>query len=167
MMTAPPELIPLPDTATYERAALVGDPPRILVVDDDKGFRERLRDFLLDDGFDVVGEAPDGVEAVTAAGRLRPDVIVMDMRMPRMGGLEATRRIKNAIPETQVVILSAYEDRALKRGAEELGVYGYLIKGCPPSLLVDTLRFAWSFKKGSVHARVHPFEPSGGLESSP
>ena len=79
----------------------------------------------------------------------------------------ATRLVRHRAPETQVVILSAYEDRALKRGAEELGVYGYLIKGCPPSLLVDTLRFAWSFKKGSVHARVHPFEPSGGLESSP
>ena len=139
---------------------LVADPPRILVVDDDQGFREMLRDFLLDDGFDVVGEAPDGVEAVTAAERLRPEVVVMDMRMPRMDGLEATRRIRAASPTTQVVILSAYEDQALKRGAQELGVYSYLIKGCPPSTLVETLRSAWSFRLTLQQTSLRPLDPA-------
>ena len=74
MMAPPAEVIPLPDAVPHDPVSvrdpavpLVADPPRILVVDDDQGFREMLRDFLLDDGFDVVGEAPDGVEAVTAA----------------------------------------------------------------------------------------------------
>jgi DNA-binding NarL/FixJ family response regulator len=116
------------------------------VVDDDQGFREMLRDFLADDGFNVIGEAPDGMEAFSLAERLHPDVVLMDLRMPKMDGLEATRRIKAALPITQVIMLSAYEDPALKRGAEEVGVYCYLIKGCPPAMLIDMLRFAWSFK---------------------
>src|SRR5690349_21738746 len=65
--------------------------PRVLVVDDDQGFREMLRDFLADDGFDVIGEAPDGAQACTLAQELQPDVVLMDVRMPRMDGLEASR----------------------------------------------------------------------------
>jgi len=123
-------------------------PPRVLVVDDDQGFREMLRDFLVDDGFDVVGEAGDGEEAVALTEQLLPEVVLMDLRMPRMDGIEATRVIKAARPTTQVIILSAYEDPGLKRGAEEVGVYCYLIKGCPPSIIRDMLRFARDFKTG-------------------
>jgi DNA-binding NarL/FixJ family response regulator len=124
------------------------EPPRVLVVDDDEGFREVLRDFLLDDGFDVIGEARDGAEAVAATQRLRPDVILMDFRMPNLDGLQATRAIKEVVPEVQVIILSAYDDPGLKRGADEVGVYCYLIKGCPPSIVRDTLRFACQYKRG-------------------
>jgi DNA-binding NarL/FixJ family response regulator len=170
MMAPPAEILPLPDMSSPARfedpeVPTLADPPRILVVDDDQGFREMLRDFLLDDGFDVAGEAPDGVEAVTAAERLQPEVVVMDMRMPRMDGLEATRLIRAALPTTQVVILSAYEDQALKRGADQLGAYAYLIKGCPPSTLVDTLRAACSFNRKLEHAWVLPLDPSNGSQS--
>jgi len=117
-------------------------------VDDDQGFREMLRDFLLDDGFDVVGEARDGADALAATERLRPDVILMDFRMPNLDGIQATRAIKEVVPEVQVIILSAYDDPGLKRAADEVGVYCYLIKGCPPSIVRDTLRFACQYKRG-------------------
>jgi DNA-binding NarL/FixJ family response regulator len=147
MIASLTQVVPVPEALPYEeRTARGQDPPRILVVDDDQGFREMLRDFLADDGFDVIGEAPDGAEAFSLAERLHPDVVLMDLRMPKMDGLEATRRIKAVLPITQVIMLSAYEDPALKRGAEEVGVYCYLIKGCPPAILIDMLRFAWSFK---------------------
>jgi len=140
------QIIPGPGTSGSGSAVTTVDAPRVLVVDDDQGFREMLRDFLADDGFEVIGEAPDGAQACNLAVELHPDVVLMDLRMPRMDGLEASRRIKSALPITQIIILSAYEDAALKRGAEEVGVYCYLIKGCPPSVLVDMLRFAGSFK---------------------
>jgi DNA-binding NarL/FixJ family response regulator len=135
-------------------------PPRVLVVDDDQGFREMLRDFLIDDGFEVVGEAGDGEEAVTLTEQLLPEVVLMDLRMPRMDGIEATRVIKAARPTIQVIILSAYEDPGLKRGAEEVGVYCYLIKGCPPSIIRDMLRFARDFKSGLDDQTVRPSTPA-------
>jgi NarL family two-component system response regulator LiaR len=135
-------------------------PPRVLVVDDDQGFREMLRDFLIDDGFDVVGEASDGEEAVTLTEQLLPEVVLMDLRMPRMDGIEATRVIKAARPTIQVIILSAYEDPGLKRGAEEVGVYCYLIKGCPPSIIRDMLRFARDFKTGLDDQAGRPSTPA-------
>jgi DNA-binding NarL/FixJ family response regulator len=135
-------------------------PPRVLVVDDDQGFREMLRDFLIDDGFEVVGEAGDGEEAVSLTEQLLPEVVLMDLRMPRMDGIEATRVIKAARPTIQVIILSAYEDPGLKRGAEEVGVYCYLIKGCPPSIIRDMLRFARDFKTGLDDQTVRPPSPA-------
>jgi DNA-binding NarL/FixJ family response regulator len=90
----------------------------------------------------VVGEAGDGGEGVDLAIRLHRDVVLMDLRMPVMGGLEATKRIKESLPSTQVVILTAYEDPALKDGAREVDVCAYLVKGCPPSLVSDVTRMA-------------------------
>jgi DNA-binding NarL/FixJ family response regulator len=128
----------------------------LAVVDDDQGFREMLRGMLFDEGFRVLGEAADGVEAVAMAERLRPDVILMDLRMPRMDGIEATRLIKARLPETQVVFLSAYDDPGLRGGAEEAGAYCYLIKGCPPSIIYDVVRFAWGYKLGLEGQPVVP-----------
>jgi DNA-binding NarL/FixJ family response regulator len=116
--------------------------PRVLLVEDDRSLREALRDMLVDEGVEVVGEAGDGGEGVDLAIRLHPDVVLMDLRMPVMCGLEATKRIKESLPSTQVVILTAYEDPALKDGAREVDVYAYLVKGCPPSLVSDVTRMA-------------------------
>jgi DNA-binding NarL/FixJ family response regulator len=121
--------------------------PRVLLVEDDRGLREALRDLLQDIEFDVVGEAGNGEEGVRMTLALDPDVVLMDLRMPVMGGMEAARQIKEERPDVQVVILTAYDDPALKEGAEGSGVYAYLVKGCPPREVSDTTLDAWRTKR--------------------
>jgi len=106
--------------------------PRVLVVDDHHMLREALVELLDQAGFDVAGEAADGADAVALAKQLAPDVVLMDLRMPVMGGLDATRLIRDACPATQVVLLTAFESPALQRQAEEAGCFAYLVKGGPP-----------------------------------
>jgi CheY-like chemotaxis protein len=116
-------------------------PGRILVADDEAFFAEALAAMLHEEGFVVVGVVSDGARAVEAARALRPDVVLMDMKMPVMDGIEAARRIVTERPLTQVLMLSAYEDTALREAAAT-GVYCYLVKGCRPELLIDMVRKA-------------------------
>ena len=109
--------------------------PRLLVVDDHHLLRAALVDLLVQAGFEVVGEAADGADAVALAKELAPDVVLMDLRMPVLGGLDATRLIKDACPDIQVVLLTAFESPALEQQAEEAGCFAYLVKGCPPGTL--------------------------------
>lgn len=124
------------------RRSVTGDPPiRILVVDDHALFREGLVSLLAGQGeFQVAGEAANGREALSKARELMPDVILMDISMPEMDGLEATRRIKQEIPYVRIVILSASDEdqnlfEALKGGAQ-----GYLLKKIEPRALFTALR---------------------------
>ena len=109
--------------------------PRLLVVDDHDMLREALVELLLQAGFDVVGEAADGADAVALAKQLEPEVVLMDLRMPVLGGLDATRLIKDARPATQVVLLTAFDSPALQQQAEDAGCFAYLVKGGPPGTL--------------------------------
>jgi DNA-binding NarL/FixJ family response regulator len=109
--------------------------PRLLVVDDHDMLREALVELLVHAGFEVVGEAADGADAVALAKQLEPEVVLMDLRMPVLGGLDATRLIKDARPATQVVLLTAFESPALQQQAEEAGCFAYLVKGGPPGTL--------------------------------
>jgi DNA-binding NarL/FixJ family response regulator len=109
--------------------------PRLLVVDDHEMLREALVELLVQAGFEVVGEAADGADAVALAKQLEPDVVLMDLRMPVLGGLDATRLIKDARPATQVVLLTAFDSPALQQQAEEAGCFAYLVKGGPPGTL--------------------------------
>jgi DNA-binding NarL/FixJ family response regulator len=113
--------------------------PRLLVVDDHHMLREALVELLDQAGFDVAGEAADGADAVALAKQLAPDVVLMDLRMPVMGGLDATRLIRDACPATQVVLLTAFESPDLQRQAEEAGCFAYLVKGGPPGTLRTVL----------------------------
>ena len=115
--------------------------PRVLVVDDHHMLREALVELLDQAGFDVAGEAADGADAVALAKQLAPDV-VMDLRMPVMGGLDATRLIRDACPATQVVLLTAFESPAVQQQAEETGCFAYLVKGGPPGTLRTVLHEA-------------------------
>jgi CheY-like chemotaxis protein len=133
-----------------------------MVADDDSGFRAEVCGFLVDTGFQVT-EAADGSEAVAIAGELDPDVVIMDLRMPRMDGIEATRRIKQVAPSVQVVMLTAYDDPTLKQEAAEAGAYCYLIKGSPPQMVLDVVRFAWGYKLG---LEGDPVIPGQNLEGS-
>jgi DNA-binding NarL/FixJ family response regulator len=116
--------------------------PRLLVADDHDMLREALVDLLGQAGFDVVAEAADGADAVALAKQLKPDVVLMDLRMPVLGGLDATRMIREALPATQVVLLTAFEGPALEQQAEEAGCFAYLVKGVAPGALRLTLHQA-------------------------
>src|SRR5712691_1511524 len=116
--------------------------PRVLVADDEESLLQALCSLLDEIGFMVVGSASNGQEAVEQAIALCPEVVLMDMRMPILDGIEATRLIKRHDPSVQVVMLSAYEDMGLRHGAESAGAYCYLVKGCSPSLIGDVLQAA-------------------------
>jgi DNA-binding NarL/FixJ family response regulator len=103
--------------------------PRVLLADDHDRLREALRDLLVETGFAVVGESADGADAVAMARALEPDVVVIDLRMPVLNGLDATRLIKEARPATQVVVLSAFDSPELERQALAAGAFAHLDKG--------------------------------------
>jgi DNA-binding NarL/FixJ family response regulator len=121
-----------------------GSAPRVLLVDDNRGFRNELRLLLEDCGIEVVAEGENGQEAIELAGRSGNVVVLMDLRMPVMDGLQAARALRDRAPALPVIILSAYEDPALKSEAETANAYAYLVKGCSGGLVLDTIEQAWA-----------------------
>ncbi|HET9672507.1 MAG TPA: response regulator transcription factor [Actinomycetota bacterium] len=117
---------------------------RALIVDDHPVTREGLRTALtmFDDAVEVIGEASSGEEAVEVARDLSPDVVFMDVRMPGMDGIEATRRIRDASPDTRVILITIDESRGAISDAIQAGVSGYLLKDASPESLIDAARNA-------------------------
>ena len=116
-------------------------PVRILLADDHSMVREGTRQLLEQvPGFTVVGEAGRGDEAVERTVELRPDVVVLDLRMPGVNGIEATRQIAARAPETKVLIVSAYNDEDYVVEALRAGATGYLLKTAPARELVNAVR---------------------------
>ena len=110
---------------------------RVLIADDDEMMRAGLRTALSsDDTIDVVAEAADGREAVRLAGALQPDVVLMDVRMPGMDGIAATREIAAALPLSRVLILTTFEDDDYVFGALRAGASGFLLKRIRPEQLI-------------------------------
>lgn len=116
---------------------------RVLLVDDHRLLRAGLESLLTSvSDISVVATASDGSEAVQAASTTAPDVILMDLSMPRMGGVEATRRIVAANPDAVVVALTAFSDRELVLDAIDAGAVGYLLKDSEPGELLSGVRAA-------------------------
>ena len=114
---------------------------RVLVVDDDKLMRAGLRAvFSSDEGIEVVGEAGDGRAAIDSAKRLSPDVILMDVRMPEMDGITATREVLQIAPDSRVVIVTTFEEDDYVFGALAAGASGFLLKRTGPEELIDAIK---------------------------
>ena len=113
---------------------------RVLLADDHTLLREGLRRSLEDAGVEIVGEAADGEQAVKLAGDHRPDVVLMDVSMPRMGGVDATRAIRTEYPEVEVLILTMHADASVVNDAVRAGAAGYLVKDCTTDDIVAMLQ---------------------------
>lgn len=131
---------------------------RLMLVDDQSLFREALRTLLaLQPDFEIAAEAENGERAVALAPIHRPDVILMDLRMPVMNGVEATRRVRAAVPAARVVVLTTFEEDEEIFEALSAGAVGYLLKACSAEKLCGSVRAAaqgTSVLEPSVAARL-------------
>ena len=131
---------------------------RLLLVDDQALFREGLRTLLsLHEDLQVVGEAGNGLEALAAADALHPDVVLMDLRMPVLDGVAATRRLLAAHPASRVIVVTTFDDDELVFDGLRAGAVGYLLKDVSSDKLVEAIRAAArgeSFLQPSIAAKV-------------
>lgn len=116
-------------------------PIRLLIADDQPIIRRGLALMLgAEDGIEVVGQAGDGVQALELAHALSPDVVVMDLRMPRLGGVAATRRLASELPRVRVVVLTTFDDDELVLEAVRAGAQAYLLKDAEEAEVLETVR---------------------------
>ena len=133
-------------------------PIRVLIADDHDMVRTGLRLLLeTEDDIEVVGEAKDGFEALEMTKQLHPDVAVLDVAMPRAGGLEVIGLLQKALSEVKIVILSMYSKESFAHEALQAGAYAYVLKGAPSDDLLEAIRRAYRnqyFFSDEVHSKV-------------
>ncbi len=128
-----------------------------MIADDHGAVRQGLRSLLeLHDDIEVVGEATNGLEAVDLTSRSRPDVVLMDLAMPEMDGIEATRRIRAASPGTEVIVLTSFSEDERVFSAIEAGALSYLLKNVSPGDLIKAIQ--------TVHRGDQPGKPCATSE---
>jgi DNA-binding NarL/FixJ family response regulator len=138
----------------------------VLLADDHMIVREGFRKMLeMEDDIEVVGEAQEGRQAVALAKKLHPDVVLMDIAMPQLNGLEATRQVLKALPGTRIVILSAHSDDAYVKNATESGAVGFLLKQTSAHVVCEAIRQVQQGKKyfcsiiSRRQDRIHSLRP--------
>jgi two-component system response regulator NreC len=133
---------------------------KVLICDDHSLFREGVKTIVSgSDCMEVVGEAADGIEAVALAGKLHPDVVLMDISMPVLRGFDAIRRIKQLRPEARVLMLTIYDDEDLVARCLEAGACGYLVKDAPPAQLLYAIQAA---ARGELYISPRVLKPVVG-----
>jgi two-component system invasion response regulator UvrY len=117
---------------------------RTLIVDDNANFRQQVKEFLaFESDIEVIGEAANGQEAILRARELKPDLVLMDVRMPGINGIDATRQLKDEMPELKVIIVTVFDLQQYKEAAMASGANGYIAKGSVIEELVPTIRDAF------------------------
>jgi two-component system, response regulator PdtaR len=116
---------------------------KLVVVDDDPITRMDIKEILLQAGYEVIGEGKNGEEAIDLVYRFKPDIVIMDIKMPKMDGIKATRVIRN-FKQSAVILLTAYSQRELVNDAKEAGVTGYLVKPVSEEDLIPAIEIAKS-----------------------
>lgn len=135
---------------------------RILIAEDHGVLRAGLRALLNNElDMQVVGEAEDGIQAVSLAERLDPDVVIMDISMPGQDGLDATQQILESQPDQRVLLLTVHEDSGLMREALDVGAAGYILKRAVESELIDAIR---AVQRGELY--IHPAMTRALLDES-
>lgn len=129
---------------------------RMLIVDDDASFRQRVKEILASEpDIEVIGDAADGQEAILRARELKPDLVLMDVRMPGMNGVDATRQLKAEMPELKVIILTIFDLQEYREAAMVSGASGYVIKKSLIEDLVPAIRSAFEFRAPGFHGTYH------------
>jgi len=129
---------------------------RILIADDHRLFREGLRALLSSNEFEVLAEAPDGREAIRLARRLQPDIVLIDITMPGLNGVDATREVLRVSPKSQVIVLTMHKDDAYLAAALRAGARGYVLKSQGGAELVKAIR---EVERGEVHLAPGSIRP--------
>jgi DNA-binding NarL/FixJ family response regulator len=127
--------------------------PTVLLAEDQTMLREALVEMLTQGGFSVLGSASDGAELLELAEKVEADLVLVDLRMPSVDGIEVARRIKQRWPSTPVIVYSAFGAEGFVKSAEREGVFAYLEKGCPPASIMETLREAWAHRQAILARR--------------
>ena len=121
---------------------------KVLVVDDHQLFREGIVTLLFSaENIEVVAQAEDGLDAIEKAKHYKPDVVLLDITMPRMNGIEATKKLKSLMPGIKIVSLSMHSEKQYVKGVLEAGADGYLLKNCTYRQLTDAIQSVYDGKK--------------------
>jgi DNA-binding NarL/FixJ family response regulator len=142
-------------------------PIRVALCDDVAELRELFREVLEDAGVEIVGEAEDGAGCIDLVARTQPEVLLLDLEMPVMDGLEALPHLIERAPDTAIVVLSGFSAGAMAQQALELGAHSYLEKGAKLTAVLDSVRHAAAaprrtrvYRSGSVNQTTAPGSPS-------
>jgi len=138
---------------------------RVLIADDHDATRKGVRTILSHDGMEVCGEASNGIEAVTNAVQLRPDIVILDLTMPLMGGFEAVRELHKVLPDIPILFYSMHESDQLIKELKRVGVQGFVSKSEISKALTEAVN-ALVVQKATFFPDPWPLLPRIGLEDS-